>query len=414
MTPEILLAGIVALFVIVILSVTLMRGALGFLGAAMWSLFPVYGALLPPGGGLIALTGGLVLVMVIAQMQATDRPARSYVFLLAAILAVGVLAREWIDPPVATQGAGLQLAVSVIAAGLLGRIGSLVRWRQGFALGLVAGGVVLAIAETLRVLGGGRVHALEGAFGVNPIVLAQYAAVAALVVVFQIARRAWKWYAWLVFLVAAVGLVVSGSRGPLLGLIVAVAYALFRGYGVERAQARRAVRLITLVLLAGIATALTVVARFDVAAWLRLDDSDGNAAGRFDAWEGALATIWRFPIVGAGPGQYFFGDYGADAGAPTYPHNLWLEAWAEYGAVTFLLMVAVAVAAWRQAAQLGQLFVIFGSVAFSLSGSLDTSLVFWMCFTIAGSTRVLDPRYSLGATASRVLSRPRGSRGPRW
>lgn len=392
MTPELVLAGIVALFAIVILSATLMRRSLGFLGAAMWSLFPVYGALLPPGGGLIALTGGLTVIAIIAQVRTTERLARSYVFPLAAILAVGVLAREWIDPPPEGAGTGLQLAASVVAAGLLGRIGSLVRWKQGFALGLIPGGVVLGIAETLRVLGGGGVHAQEGAFGVNPIVLAQYAAVSALVVVFQIARRAWRWYAWSAFLAATVGLVFSGSRGPLLGLIIAVAYVLFRGYGVERAGARRAVRLVMILLIAGIATALTAASRFDVSAWLRLDDSDGNASTRLDAWEGAVATIWEFPFVGAGPGKYFLGGYGMDAGAPAYPHNLWLEAWSEYGVVTFALMVAVAVAAWRQAAQLGQLFVIFGSVAYSLSGSFDTSLVFWMCLTIAESTRVLDHR----------------------
>ncbi|MGV2902612.1 O-antigen ligase family protein [Microbacterium sp. AGC62] len=392
MTPELILTGVVALFAIVILSVTLLRGALGFLGAAMWTLFPVYGSFLPPGGGLIALTGGLAIIAVIARARSTDRPAGNYVFPIAAILAAGILAREWIDPPQEMQATGLQLAASVLAAGLLGRIGAIVRWKQGFALGLLPGGVVLAIAETLRVLTGGRVHAQEAAFGVNPIVLAQYAAVAALVVVFQIARHSWRWYAWPVFVVATVGLVFSGSRGPLLGLAIAVAYALFRGYGVERAGARRAVRLITLVLLAIVSAVVVAASRFDVSAWLRLDDSDGNASSRIDAWDGALATILQYPLVGAGPGKYFFGGFGIDSGVPTYPHNLWLEAWSEYGVVTFVLMVSAAIVAWRQAAQLGQLFVIFASVAYSLSGSFDTSLVFWMCLTIAGSTGVLKDR----------------------
>lgn len=390
MTPELVLAAIVALFAIVILSATLMRNALGFLGAALWSLFPVYGVLLPPGAGLLALTSGLVVITLIARARASERPPRNYVFLFAAILALGILAREWIDPPQDSAGTGLQLAASIVAAGLLGHVGALVRWKQGFALGLLPGGVVLAIAETLRVLGGGTVHAQEAAFGVNPIVLAQYAGVAALVVVFQIARRAWRWYAWPVFLIATVGLVFSGSRGPLLGLAIAVAYTLLRGYGVERAGSRRVVRLVLLVLLAVLTTVLIVASRLDLASWLRVDDADGNASSRLDAWTGAIATIGQFPFIGAGPGKYFFGGYGVNAGVPEYPHNLWLEAWAEYGVVTFVLMLCVVVAAWRSAAQLGQLFVIFAVVAYSLSGSFDTSLVFWMCLSISASTRGLD------------------------
>ncbi|OSP09235.1 O-antigen ligase family protein [Microbacterium sp. LEMMJ01] len=389
MTPELLLAGMIALFVVVILSVTLFRTALGFLGAAMWSLFPVYGALLPPGGGLVALTAGLMVVTIFARNQ-TARVRIGSGIIYAALLAMTVVVREWVQPSQYAESTGLQLAASVIAAGLLGRIGVLVRWKQGFALGLLPGGTILAVAETLRVIGGGRVHAQEAAFGVNPIVLAQYAAVAALVVVFQVARHSWRWHAWPVFLIAATGLVFSGSRGPLLGLVVALAYVLIRGYGVDKAGARRAVRLVTLAVIGAIGLFFLAASRFDVTSWLRLDDADGNASSRLDAWEGAAATIRQHPLFGAGPGNYYFGGSGLANGVPAYPHNLWLEAWSEYGVISFVLLIAVAVSAWRQAAQLGQLFVIFAAVAYSLSGSFDTSLIFFMCLMIAASTRVLD------------------------
>lgn len=390
MTPELVLMALLALFAIVILATTLLRKTLGFLASAIWSLFPVYGVLLPPGAGLIALTAGLSVVTVIARTRTTFRPGPSRVFLIALIFAVIVLGREWIDPPAQVDQTGIQLTASIVAASLLGYVGALLRWKQGFALGLLPGGLILAVAEILRVLQGGTIHAQQAAFGVNPIVLAQYAGVASIVVVFQVARGSWRWYALAGLAVAGAGLVASGSRGPLLGLAVAVAYTLVRGYGVTRAGTRRAVRLVVVALGAAVAIAALSASQIDIGSWLRLDDSDGNASSRLDAWNGALATIADTPFFGAGPGRYFYGGYGVDSGVPAYPHNLWLEAWSEYGVVAFILLTAVVVVAWRRAAQLGQMFVVFAVVSYGLSGSFDTSLVFWVCTFVAASTRGLD------------------------
>jgi hypothetical protein len=414
MTPELLLFALLALLMVVILSATVMRRALGFLAAAIWSLFPVYGAALPAGIGLVALAGGLLVVALTVRAQTDNRPGPGRLTVVATVLAVLVLGREWVEVPSGSETAGLQLAASIAAAALVGYVGRMVRWRQGFAVGLLPGGVILAVAEILRVSQGGIVHAQQAALGVNPIVLAQYAAVAALVIVFQVARRSWRWYALPILAVTLGGIVVSGSRGPLLGVAAAIAYTLIRGYGVAQAGARRIVRLFVLISAAAIAFVLLAVARVDVASWLRIDDSDGNASSRLDAWEGAVATIADSPILGAGPGRYFYGGYGVDSGVPSYPHNLWLEAWSEYGIVPVILLVVVVILAWRRAAQLGQMFVIFAVVAYGLSGSFDTSLVFWICLFVSASTRGLDSAGEATSGDPGVLSPASSGRRDRW
>ncbi|MGN7861651.1 O-antigen ligase family protein [Microbacterium sp. 22303] len=385
MSIEIVFAIVVAVVVITI-AATVFKRATGFMASMMWGMFPVYGALLPAGGGLVALLGALGLIALIVRTRTKATPIGLGILLLALAFGVGVVVREWIDPPSQTGAVGIQLVVSILAAGLLAYVGTAVEWKAGFAFGLLPGGLTLTVAEVIRVLSGGVIHAQEAAFGVNPIVLAQYAGIAAMVPIYQVARRAWSWWNIIFALVAITGVVATASRGPLLGVAAAVMYLIVRGDGHSAGGWKRFQRLIVMVVASAFVLVSVVLLRVDIGGWFRLDDSDRNASTRVDGWTASWSTIESNWVFGAGPGRYANSDYGANLSLPDYPHNIWLETWSEFGILLVVIAVAIVVMSWRTASGIGTSFIVFGVIAFGLSGSLLSSLVFWISIGLAVST----------------------------
>lgn len=392
-----------SLLTILTIALTIMRHWLGFLAGALWSLLPIYGSYLPPGTGLVALNLGLLVVGLIAG----SRHALGALFNPSLFAALGVALSIYVQQVVRPAESGdswMQLLGAITAAGLLGWTGTSVSWRQGYAAGLATGGILLGIAELLRVVGGGVIHGQEAAFGINPIVLGQYCGLSVLVILFQVGRSAWSAAALVPGVTALVGLVVTGSRGPLLAVVLASAYSVAMARPSSPWRPSRILRLAGSLLFVITTLAMLSAGGVDLAAWFRLDDTDGNAGSRVIAWRGAVATIMSNPLAGAGPGRYYDGTYGGWGGLPEYPHNIWLEAWSEYGIVSALLLTLTTIAAWLRSSRAGKSFIVFGVIAFCLSGSLDASVVFWVSLMIAASTHSVAPRGEEQSADARALS----------
>lgn len=160
--------------------------------------------------------------------------------------------------------------------------------------------------------------------------------------------------------VAAVGLAATQSRGGLIALTVAFAAAF-----VLLKDQRRLV-------LGTAGAALTGLAAFFVAypaAWQRIVavHDGGNGSGRTDIWRVAWSIVTQHPFIGVGLNQFsivsptFTRQPGSLGGATALivnehivVHNIYLQLWAETGAVgiaLFLALVAVCGAAAFRAAQ---------------------------------------------------------------
>lgn len=357
----------------------------GFVAACLWSIFPIYGVFLPPGGGLIFLISALTLTAAIIGLRQASIRSWGLSALPAILLGLFVLIRVSVIS--APTEVAIQLLAAVLAAGLLGWVASALHWGEGFPAGLVVGGVILAGGEVLRVLQGGKIHAAEVAFGLNPIVLAQYASIAALVVFYQVNRGSWRNWTLIFAGIAIAGIIVSNSRGPLLGFIAACFYLFLLLPFFSRGWLRGIFRSLITLFIVTLVIIVFVLLGTDLGSWFRIDDADGNAGSRVSAWQGAIATIIDFPLWGAGPGNYFNGVQGINYGMPEYPHNIWLESWSEYGVLAFVLLTFATILTFVKASARGAVFAVFGLIAFSFSGSLWLSVVFWTTVFLSLSTR---------------------------
>lgn len=196
--------------------------------------------------------------------------------------------------------------------------------------------VAVSILAGVTILGydGGRADA----FGANPIWLARALATGVIIAI-------WLWWkkyasAWLMLLVVAIlgaGLVASGSRGPVLGVVAGVVVlAVFAGRG-------RAWRIV-LIIAGGIA-AVWAVQVLPFFAGSRFETILAGAGAADDAvrntyWDLSFDVIQRYP-EGVG-----FGNWGAAAGNPRHlwPHNLFLEVFSETGMLLGFLTLAVVAA----------------------------------------------------------------------
>jgi len=133
----------------------------------------------------------------------------------------------------------------------------------------------------------------------------------------------------------AVAFIASGSRGPVLGLVVGLIVILALAIR-ERATRQR----VSLVLV-GIAVAAALVPQLvpgqDIARSLGviLGNQQGlSSNGRYELWQQAWQVIGSHPLLGIGTGSF-----AQLAPIVQYPHNIALEAWAELGVIGFVLVV---------------------------------------------------------------------------
>jgi O-antigen ligase len=221
--------------------------------------------------------------------------------------------------------------------------------------GLVAVAAVTAVVLAHGISSGGLEATVGGRFSVDqeasPIGLGRAAAQGILVAVFLILTAAPP----LVRLLAvgampliAVSFIASGSRGPVLGLIVGLIVLLALILRDRRARLR-----VGLAAVGGVAGALLVtqlVPGQDIQRSLSILTGSGNGLssnGRDALWQQAWDIFRQHPLFGIGTGGF-----AGVAPADLYPHNLFLELGAEvgiFGVVATVLVLIGGVLALRRA-----------------------------------------------------------------
>jgi O-antigen ligase len=293
----------------------------------------------------------------------------------------------------------LSMPLSVVIALLMLFIGLSAVGRIGLLRGVVLGVSIISGAEALRVAAGGQIHPEVAALGINPITIGQYAALGILLSIFLIKLRVARTLHVLTLLVCAAGLAATDSRGPMVALGLAF-LTMYVQHVLNKDKKPRDFRVRPLgPLLAIIAAVLAInAAAGQFYLWFRASDGDGNVAGRLDAYSAAARSILASPFLGWGADRYNMGALGAASGLPTFPHNLFLEIWSEYGLIAFVLFVAALVLVVTRSGAAGRPLALGFILCFCVSGSLDTSLGLWVALALA---------LMLGPTSEQVAQRRR-------
>lgn len=232
------------------------------------------------------------------------------------------------------------LNVTAFVAGLL--VGRSRRHFDLYAILTLGASGLGAIVLLDRLLSGSLDENLPGRYALyaesNPIQLGRAAAEGAIIATFLLlgSRDVRLRLAALALLPAiGVSLVSSGSRGPVLGLLVGL--LVFLGITLRSPTMRRGIVLLATagigasLLAAHLVSSETVSRAFG---FLSGDRSSLDPNGRLELWSQAWEIFVRHTPLGAGTGSF-------EAANPllVYPHNLFLEAAAEWGVVG-LAMVA--------------------------------------------------------------------------
>jgi O-antigen ligase len=285
--------------------------------------------------------------------------------------------------------------------------------RVGLLRGIILGVSVISAAEALRVAGGGPIHPEAAAFGVNPITIGQFSTLGILLSIFLIKLGIARSLHVVTLLICAAGLAVTNSRGPLLALGVALlTMYVQRLFSKEK---KRDFRLRPLIPLVVIITAILVMSATwnQFQQWFRVSDEDGNASSRTAAWSAATRSIADSPFLGQGAGRYDMGEFGATFGLPTYPHNVYLEIWSEYGLLPFALLAVASIMVLRASGAAGRPIALGFMICFSISGSLDTSLELWVPLAIALTLTATSEYLSLQRLSQESLGPRPGTHPPK-
>jgi len=314
----------------------------------------------------------------------------------------GIFTATSLAMPLAIAISLFLLFIGLSAAGLVGVL-----------RGIVLGVSVISIAEVLRVAGGGPIHPESAAFDVNPITIGQFSALGILLSIFLIKQGITRSLHVLTLLICAAGLAVTNARGPLLALGVALLTIYLQR--LFRKEKKGDFRLRPLIPLALIMTAILVMSATwsQLDEWFRINDEDGNAQGRTSAWSAAVRGILDSPFLGQGPGRYNMGELSATSGLPTFPHNVFLEIWSEYGLIPFALLTVAIILVVRTAGAAGRPIALGFIICFSISGSLDTSLGLWVALAVALTLTPTSDHLSLQRLQKTALHPRSGTHRPR-
>lgn len=249
--------------------------------------------------------------------------------------------------------------------------------------------LILAISITTSVLllvyGQPDVAGRLTLWGLNPIGTGRVAGVGAAILITSLILR-WKLIRrWWVFVpaifVCLLGAVQTGSRGPILSVVISVITVLMIGKGVARSRAYRA---FIAVVIAGGAMLLFSSA---IAENTRIASVDAN--GR-DALFGAALDVIRNNPIGIGWGNFYLIIPSFPRVDPytLYPHNILLEIGAEGGWIAlgaFALLLIFSVNNSFRAAQSGSYpaavvlsMLIFTLVNASLSSDFVGNRLLWL------------------------------------
>lgn len=220
---------------------------------------------------------------------------------------------------------------------------------------IVAGSMLSAIVGILTPLppdaqGAGRLAgAGAGANALAPV-LVSGAVLAAAFAGMRSPRVAFRLAAVAAAVFCIVGVVLTGSRGGLLGLGVAlIAALLFAGRG-------RRVRVVPIVSFAAVLTVLYIIAFAPPILKERIADP-GDGSGRADIWRVGIEMVKANPALGVGAGNFKARspEYVLEAGLirrsdlivddPHVTHNIYLQVLSQLGIVGLLLMLSIVGAA---------------------------------------------------------------------
>ena len=354
----------------------------GFAWAGLW----IVGDAIPPGMGLLA--SGLLLALSLACSASTLRwsslPGAFWWWGVAWLAVLG--ASSAVHPGSETKIAQvLYGGVLLVVTALLSseRRGRLQMLAVTGALGLL-----LSVAEVLRVASGGLVHPEVAAFGLNPIDLARltgFAALAWLWLSAEVARKGWPIVLQLAGLACVAGTFATGSRGPFAALIVGLIFWLLSSRGGFSSWILR------LLFCVGTAISVTWAAGFAGArssAGLIAEDS-----ARIEAWEAAVSTALAYPLFGAGLGNYL--GTMSPVTVLEYPHNVFLQAAAELGLPAFMLLLALGALSFRTGNAPARGMLLFSALCISVSGHIGQSQIWWVAaglgLACAGSNSTTGP-----------------------
>jgi O-antigen ligase len=204
----------------------------------------------------------------------------------------------------------------------------------------------------------------------------------------------------LIALAAMGSMLILAARGPILFvvLMIAASYFLYR----RRPRSGRVGLFAYLLVLAalGVAVAQWTGAEATVTRFTKIFEGgrDLEQGLRFEEFTVALRVIGESPLLGVGLGGYGRAGYGLDGNV--YPHNLFLEAFAEAGVVGFLLfggsLLVAATLALRRRGIAAPLFVLlsFMVLNYMKSGGFVSARDLFMLLGVflAGiNVRALDP-----------------------
>jgi probable O-glycosylation ligase (exosortase A-associated) len=192
-------------------------------------------------------------------------------------------------------------------------------------------------------------------------------------------ERIWlKWLLQVTFLLSALAVVFTYSRGALLGLLVVLALIFF-----HMGPIKKTVFVIIAVLALPIAVSQIPDHWFDKMETLETYEENESAMSRIAAWKAAWKLALDRPLVGGGfqitrDTQWMFETYNPDAiddGYQTGVHSSYFEVMAENGLVTFFIWAALGISCWLSSIRIRRLarrygFKEYQSYGYMIEGSL--------------------------------------------
>lgn len=348
------------------------------------------GSLLPKVGdlSLVSIAGPIVLVAAVVRVMGPDPSTRKLVLAVAVLFAILLIGASYGPGPLGEYGEDklsrlhALTPLSALAAVAIRPTKDL----RTFAGVWLCVGLVLAVFTFLggELLGSDR----SAAFDSNPIWTARALAAATLFAVWLgITDRRHRPQAVLCIPVLVTALIMTGSRGPALGLLIGVlvlVVAIARG---SRKVNRLVVALISL-FLAYVALLLIpglAASRIGQSVIGGTGDSELTGRNRLELWTHTWQVIQDHP-GGVGPGNW-------PLVVPTeglkWPHNIWLESLVEFGwipglaliAFTATIMVKLFVRA-RQSPVAGMVLagLCAEATSVSFSGDINARTFFFMLF----------------------------------
>ena len=351
----------------------------------------------PNGTVFMAVTGWLIVGIAFALLEpgATKALGAATVpLVLTAVLATLIVARLLPGPYPATK---VQLFVAqappLLLAGVL-----IARRTKVFRLFLVVT-LAAAVAEALLLLkqfGSGGGHEVNpGRYTVsvdaNPISAGRGAAAGFVIAMFLMlvpVSAAVRFFATVALPLVAIALLASGSRGPILALVLGISVMLILMPGGAERRKR-----LTLLFGSGIVTIFLASRLVPTESIQRsLSFFLGTGTGRDSnervyTWGEAWQLFTEHPLFGSGVGGFAIREP-----ILAYPHNILLEALAELGIVGFALVssflalaIACGVSVWRASAGIERedaaLVLALFSMAFTnsmLSDPLESAENLWL------------------------------------